>query len=323
MKLTNCVVSESGISTILDRVPYTVNRDHANYDRILKVLKTKDGAKFLELYNSARTVLKDDKHFKVSGSLVVGYNNVTWNGQEVRNTIVDRILQLQKTGQDTGPISKFLEKALSLPKENAEALFAFIETKGLSIHEDGDVLAWKVVEGNYKDKHSRTIDNKPGTTVPEIPRSLCDSDNRVACSKGYHVGNLAYSGPGGSFYTNGDKIVIVKFNPANTVSVPSDVTQNKLRVTQYTVVEDYKLGTEKKMEKVIVSGIDNLIHGDRIKFYTYINGQRTRNIVLKFEGVSKKNPNNFYGRLLKGTKWGEAGRSASFEISKVKDLKKV
>lgn len=327
MKLTNCIITDNGISTVIEGRPYSVGKDHLKYKEILKTLKSKDGDKFIELYllGSKSVKIKESSGFKVSSSLVVGYENITWNGTEIRNSIVEKILRLQKEGQDVGPISLFLEKTLSLSKENAEALFLFVESKGLPISEDGDLLAWKVVNSNYKDKHTGKVDNSVGVTVPEIPRSLCDSSRENPCSLGYHVGNLAYSGPQGTFQGSGDKTVIVKFNPSNVVSVPSDVRQNKIRVTQYTVVEDYKPENMVKMEQVTRNlTIESLKHGDKVVFITKDGRRKPKEVVLKFEGVSKRSKcTSFYGRILKGSTYGIPGQSASFVISNISNLKKV
>lgn len=327
MKLTNCIVTDNGISTVIEGRPYSVGKDHLKYKEILKTLKSKDGDKFLELYSTTAKVpqIKQAHGFKVSSLLVVGYENVTWNGAEIRNSIVEKILRLQSEGQDVGPISRFLEKTLSLSKENAEALFLFVESKGLPISEDGDLLAWKVVDSEYKDKHTHSVDNKVGVTVPEIPRSLCDSSRDNPCSLGYHIGNLAYSGPTGSFQGGGDKTIIVKFNPGNVVSVPSDVRQNKIRVTQYSVIEDYKPENMVKMEKVTRNlTIEGLRHGDKVQFLTKDGRRKPKEVVLKFEGVSKRSKGtSFYGRILKDSSFGTPGSSASFVIADISNLKKV
>lgn len=329
MKLTNCIITDNGITTIIGARPFYVGKDHLNYSKILQTLKSKDGDAFLKLYSIAASIpkLKQNTEFKVSEGLVVGYSSVTWRGITIQSNIVDRLLQLQSEGHDVGPLSRFLEKTLNLPKENAEALFSFMQSKGLPIDNDGDVLGWKVVNSNFKDKYTGKIDNSVGVTVPEIPRSLCDSDNSVACSRGYHVGNMTYSGPSGSFYSShsGDNIIIVKFNPANVVSVPSDSHENKIRVTQYTVMEQYAIKTQFDKSKMNCSvrniTLDKVKVGNTITFDVPrgFNGVR-----LKYEGISSRSKNTkFYGRLLKGTLHGEVGRSASFLISEVNNIKVV
>ena len=60
------------------------------------------------------------------------------------------------------------------------------------------------------------------------------------CSSGLHVGSLSYSGPGGWYNSGDDKIVIVKVNPADAVSVPSDHGASKLRVCKYEVIGEYE-----------------------------------------------------------------------------------
>jgi hypothetical protein len=50
------------------------------------------------------------------------------------------------------------------------------------------------------------------------------------------VGGLGYSGKGGWYHSSGDRVMIVKVNPADAVSVPSDHEFQKLRVCKYIVI---------------------------------------------------------------------------------------
>jgi len=61
----------------------------------------------------------------------------------------------------------------------------------------------------------------------------------VGCSQGLHAGALNYVASYGSVEA-GDKIVIVKINPQDVVSVPSDCNCEKLRTCRYEVVGEYQ-----------------------------------------------------------------------------------
>jgi hypothetical protein len=66
-------------------------------------------------------------------------------------------------------------------------------------------------------------------------RKVCD-DAGIGCSYGFHAGSLEYAqGFGGGE----KKIVIVKINPADVVSVPTDCECQKLRTCQYEVVDEF------------------------------------------------------------------------------------
>lgn len=327
MKLTNCIISDNGITTIIGGKPYQVRTEHPNYDKILKTLKTKDADEFLRLYSVSAAIskIKSNEDFKVTESLVVGHGAITYKGIPVNNVVANRILAMQSEGHDIGPLSRFLEKALSLTAENLEALYLFLGNAGLPINNDGNVMAWKVVKANFKDKHTGKVDNTPGVTVPPLPRALCDSNGNNICSTGYHVGNLKYSGPQGSFYSPnlGERIILVEFNPADVISVPSDARQDKLRVCQYTVIEEFIPEPEKefKPESTFVNlNIKRLKPGRKIKFN--VSGMTVQ---FKFEGISKKSKGTkFFGRVLKGSDGHfKAGNSASFLLSEVINVEKL
>jgi hypothetical protein len=137
-----------------------------------------------------------------------------------------------------------LENLMSNPSARAiSELYDFLEHRALPITEDGYFLAYKSVRSDFKDKYSGTIDNSVGKTV-EFPRNKVDDDRAHECSYGLHVGALAYSGPGGWYNSASDKVVIVKVNPKDAVSVPQDHNAQKLRVCKYEVVSLYSGGME-------------------------------------------------------------------------------
>ena len=72
-----------------------------------------------------------------------------------------------------------------------------------------------------------------------MTRSKVDDDRGRGCSYGLHAGALNYVAGYGSL-ESGDKIVIVKINPKDVVSVPSDCNYEKLRTCRYEVVGEYQ-----------------------------------------------------------------------------------
>jgi hypothetical protein len=88
------------------------------------------------------------------------------------------------------------------------------------------------------DKYRGVFDNHVGN-VCEMTRSKVDDDRGRGCSNGLHAGALNYVAGYGSL-ESGDKIVIVKINPRDVVSVPSDCNFEKLRTCRYEVVGEYQ-----------------------------------------------------------------------------------
>lgn len=108
----------------------------------------------------------------------------------------------------------------------------------MAISQDGHFLAYKAVRSDYMDKYRGTFDNHVGN-VCQMTRSKVDDDRSRGCSNGLHAGALNYVAGYGSVESN-DKIVIVKINPKDVVSVPSDCNYEKLRTCRYEVVGEYQ-----------------------------------------------------------------------------------
>jgi hypothetical protein len=82
------------------------------------------------------------------------------------------------------------------------------------------------------------FDNSVGQ-VCEMPRSKVDDNRNMGCSAGLHVGALDYVASYGSPDAE-DNIIIVKVNPRDAVSVPTDSSHQKLRTCRYEVVGLYE-----------------------------------------------------------------------------------
>lgn len=119
-----------------------------------------------------------------------------------------------------------------------DRFFRFISRSNLPINENGHVLCYKVVRADYYDKYSNTICNTIGQYVPEIPWREVDPDSSTACSQGYHVGNLVYSGLNGHYRDDSNKVLFVLVDPASVISCPASEDTNKIRVTTYFVLSE-------------------------------------------------------------------------------------
>jgi hypothetical protein len=233
------IVANSGtITLVIGGKRFQVPTEHPNYDAIKKNLNSKD-AVLLPLVDVAKTVQAKFDSSSLSGKVEVKYGEVYFNNEPLRNSLSQRILDMMNKGYGVEPFVKFLENLMSNPSARAiSELYDFLEHRALPITEDGCFLAYKSVRSDFKDKYSGTIDNSIGKVV-EFPRNKVDDDRAHECSYGLHVGALAYSGPGGWYNSANDKVVIVKVNPADAVSVPQDHNAQKLRVCKYEVVSLY------------------------------------------------------------------------------------
>jgi hypothetical protein len=128
---------------------------------------------------------------------------------------------------------QFMENLMQNPSKRAVTeLYGFLEKNSLPITPDGHFLAYKRVRFDYKDCHTGTMDNSVGKVV-EMERNNVDDDKDRTCSTGLHFCSQSYLG-----HFGGERIVIVKINPRDVVSIPSDYNDSKGRACQYEVVDE-------------------------------------------------------------------------------------
>lgn len=228
--MTKFIVSGNGrINLFLDK-QYVVPTDHPNYAKIKAGLNSLSESVLKRLVDIPRAV---NKFLNGKAEIVNGL--VYFNGQELHNTMTNRILTQMREGFPVGPMLKFLENLMQNPSmASVEELYDFLSNEGLPITEDGCFLAYKGIRSDYMDKYSGTIDNHPGCK-PEMPRNKVDDNRSNTCSKGLHVGALEYA----RSYCN-EIIVLVKVNPKDVVSVPLDANAQKCRVERYEVLSVYE-----------------------------------------------------------------------------------
>lgn len=161
-------------------------------------------------------------------------NGQVWYGDEpIHTALTDRVLDVLREGLDVTAWVRFTQNVYANPFTAArEELYLFLEGANLPITPDGCFIAYKAVTRDYKDCHTRTFDNSIGATVV-MPggREAVDPDRHNTCSRGLHFCSLEYLR---SF--SGDRIILVKINPADVVSIPADYSNTKGRCWRYEVV---------------------------------------------------------------------------------------
>lgn len=242
--------------------PYTVDANHPKYAELKQAFSRDDAEEFVRYYTTPlEQVEKENVQRYVSNTgIEIQEDKILYNGVELHNVYCRRILEMKRAGMPIEPMVAFLENLLKNPSNRSrEELPDFLANRNLPITEDGHFLAYKCVRPNYYSKSSGKLVLEFGTTdengyilnavgeVIRCNRADVDDERSNECSHGLHVGGLSYSGPGGSFYSHGDKVIIVKVNPADVVSVPKDYSAQKVRVCAYEVVGEY---TEALVETV-------------------------------------------------------------------------
>jgi hypothetical protein len=230
MKLSY-VVTDGGITAVTpDGETYTVTNDNPVYGQVRQaIIDREDEDRIVDLFRTANAVKRYAK-----GNIEVRNGALFFQGEEVHNVVVDRIFDFMAEGLPVEPLLEFLKRLLANPsKRSVDQLYTFLEHKALPITEDGYFLAYKGVRDDYKDCHTGTFDNTPGVKHA-MTRNKVDDDSSRGCSYGFHVGSLEYA------TTFGSKTVIVKVDPADVVSVPTDSSFQKCRTAKYEVLCDYQ-----------------------------------------------------------------------------------
>jgi len=225
---------DGNLTVILKNKAHQVIPDHTNYKLILEALPTATEDELLELVDIEKAVASFS-----DGQVSIINGKVMFEGEEVHGSISKRIIEFMSKGLPFQPLVKFLENLMENPSmQSQQELYDFLEHENLPITEDGCFLAYKAVNSDFKDKWKGTFDNKVGQ-VCEMRRAKVDDNRGRGCSAGLHAGALNYVANYGSVDA-GDNIVIVKINPEDVVSVPSDCNCEKLRTCKYEVVGLYQ-----------------------------------------------------------------------------------
>ena len=225
---------DGNLTLVLNNRTYQVLPDHINYKMILEALPTASADELLEIVDVEKAVSTFS-----DGLVEIKNGKVMYEGEEVHGSISKRILEFMSKGLPFQPLVNFLNNLMENPSmQSQKELYDFLEHEHLPITEDGFFLAYKAVRSDYKDKYRGVFDNSVGQVV-KMQRAKVDDDRARGCSDGLHAGALNYVATYGSV-ESGDRIVIVKINPRDVVSVPSDCNCEKLRTCRYEVVGEYQ-----------------------------------------------------------------------------------
>ena len=225
---------DGNLTVVLKNKSHQVLPDHLNYKMIMEALPTASEDELLGMVDVETAVASFS-----DGRVTVENGVVKFDGDEVHGSISKRILEFMKNGLPFEPLVQFLNNVMENPSMKSQReLYDFLEHEHLPITEYGYFLAYKAVRSDFKDKYRGVFDNSVGQ-VCEMVRAKVDDNREVGCSQGLHAGALSYVASYGSV-DSGDKIVIVKINPKDVVSVPKDCYCQKLRTCRYEVVGLYE-----------------------------------------------------------------------------------
>ncbi len=172
-----------------------------------------------------------------AGKVVVRNGVVYYENEPINLLITERILWGISQGFDMTAHMLFLDHSMNNPSSRAvNEMYRFMEQNRMGITEDGHILGYKRVRADFKDIYTGTFDNSPGQIV-EMKRNKVNDNPTETCSHGLHFCSMSYLPHYGAY--PGNKVVIVKVNPADIVSVPIDYGNAKVRCCRYEVMSEY------------------------------------------------------------------------------------
>lgn len=167
------------------------------------------------------------------GKVEIADDEVRFEGKPIGGALVQRLIEMLRKGYDTEPLSLFLTNLMANPLQSARnELYLWLEGAKLPITDDGHFLAWKAVRQDYKSHHDGLTDNSIGAK-PFKPREECDTERANTCSRGLHFCSHEYLP---HFACSYSRIMIVKINPADVVSIPNDYNNTKGRAWTYEII---------------------------------------------------------------------------------------
>jgi len=243
------ILSDTTVTIFHNGNVTTAHRSDANWDRAIKALREDDYDLAMALLDKPK-VLREYMHG--SGLRLQG-RDVFYGKHQLPDALARRILEMHAAGFSITPMELFVEKLYQNPSYRAIAeTYRFLEHNKLPITEDGDFMAYKRIKANWTDVYTGKINNQLGAVV-EMPRSQVDDDCNRTCSKGLHFASLEYLRS-----YSGQKLVALKINPRDVVSIPVDYNNSKGRCCRYQVVEELPMdlvsGKTDYWEQPVVAG---------------------------------------------------------------------
>lgn len=226
--------------------PISVAKQNALYSDLeakLRYGKT-DG-----LYMLANLAARVKAHSKGKFTLVDkdGQDVVLLYNKPMPAALSEFTLQFVEQGFNTDFIERFWKNLCQNPSEESrESLYAFLEANNMTLTDDGCFIGYRAISSDWKDLRTGTMDNSIGSS-PSMPRDEVDPNPENTCSRGLHIAAWDFAkGFGYSDY----RLVEVKVNPKDVVTVPPDYNNQKMRVCKFTVLNEV---AEKR---------DSLVHPD-------------------------------------------------------------
>lgn len=238
------MITNESITVYIDDDPRTVSTDSDNAAELVRALVSGDFAKVKSLVYIGQSIAK----FSM-GNIEFDGSGLTYKGWAVDNSLTKYLIDSLNKGVNMDKYVKFLDNLMENPSSDAvNEIYDFVTNADLPITDDGYILAYKKVRENYTDCYTGKFDNSVGQVL-EMPRFMVDPVRTNHCSQGFHFCSENYLKSFG-----GQRIMVVKINPADVVSIPDDYDFAKGRCWKYEVVGELKPNERLSIDGVVLVG---------------------------------------------------------------------
>ncbi len=235
------IIQGNNVTVVIGNKPNTISKTHITYQKVVDAIKASDWETVKDVIEPKKVMLEYG-----AGNVSVQGEKLFWKGREMHNALTKRMIQMLQDGFPIEPMVNFMENLMTNPSKRAvDELFGFLEKNELPITPDGHFLAYKRVREDYKDCHTGTMDNSVGVVV-EMERNEVDDNKDRTCSSGLHFCSQEYLN-----HFGGARTVIVKINPRDVVSIPSDYNDSKGRACRYEVIGELGVDPEDAFDKPV------------------------------------------------------------------------
>lgn len=232
-------------TVILNGQPHLFDPSHPHYASLIQCVHAGDADEFVNLLNTGLQV-ENWSH----GDFQFAEGILLFEGEQVAKDPINRIVECMQQGFPHEFMLNYLTNLYDNVSERAvQESYKWSSHKGLPITEDGMLVGYKGVaiysggtikgkngeikDGDHVDMYTgKTFRNNVGDTASMKRRQVCD-DHTQGCDTGLHVGTYDYAC---NWAGSTGVVVLVKFNPKDIVSVPSDCECQKMRVSSYEVI---------------------------------------------------------------------------------------
>jgi len=250
--MNSYIITSTGITMFFeqDGSQHTVLKSHGLYNDIVSMAVKEQFDEILDIIDIKKAVSKFV--YKSSNSSFSIENGVlTYNGKDIHSSLADRMVDMALQGLDITAMENFMVNLMDNPSYRAVTeLYSFLEVGNLPITPDGHFLAYKKVREDYTDCHTGKMDNSVGTIV-SMARNEVNENKDETCSTGLHFCSYEYLNAFG-----GQRVVVLKINPRDVVSIPADYNNSKGRCCKYEVLREIEYANDIREDDRIEGMVD-------------------------------------------------------------------